>query len=765
MPPKIFSNRITLSFRDKYYETQYTKENFSSLRKYNIILSLVLNCISIAITITLIIQYNQLKGIFCSQYLAIFSFIAGTLNLILLLLCIIVRNKNTQKWLSYSNYIMILFVFVVYRFYFSFLIQVDYMIFALVFIIEMVFRLSLYVLGCIDFMPGVYLQVLSIVLNFALFAVMFPLETYFRFTIYTCILIFTTLMSYFYIKEQKSSFYYNMSLRFKNEWYKSIIDNMNSGFISIKEKRIQYFNKTILTYLKKTNETVLNSTETSDIAKVNIDINELVNNIVLEECVIHNFDEATEILNKYYDEKENNFIFLGTKDFELTASCIINIEVFGRCYSSNHNKIDQYEFIFNNITRTKQIEQKNAEFKYKTLFLSKVAHEFKNPLLCICELVDQVGEKLPHSITPMEVTDTLKQIKSMSNYLIILVKDMDFFSQRSSGMFENKLELDKINLFELIKFCKDIVLALIKKSQKEISLSLQVIKDIYLPTYITTDEIKLKQILVNILSNAVKYTNNGLIYLRVNLENNKLKFQVDDTGKGISDSQKEKLFTPFSNDYDKLNKVSSGLGLSIVKELLEMLGSKIEYESVVSKGSSFWFSLTLLDESDLNSSFISDETVREVHFNDGPISYLFSNDDNSEYKNNVIVVDDESVIRQSTIRLLNKVLVEKGIRANIIEASDGIECLYQYYIHIKEGKNVLFIICDETMTFLNGSTTAQIIYEISTSKNMTHLPFYILSAYENLSLGIANDALNAIFTKPLRKQHIEEIIDNIKTVN
>jgi CheY-like chemotaxis protein len=196
-----------------------------------------------------------------------------------------------------------------------------------------------------------------------------------------------------------------------------------------------------------------------------------------------------------------------------------------------------------------------------------------------------------------------------------------------------------------------------------------------------------------------------------------------------------------------------------------MLGSKIEYESVVSKGSSFWFSLTLLDESDLNSSFISDETVREVHFNDGPISYLFSNDDNSEYKNNVIVVDDESVIRQSTIRLLNKVLVEKGIRANIIEASDGIECLYQYYIHIKEGKNVLFIICDETMTFLNGSTTAQIIYEISTSKNMTHLPFYILSAYENLSLGIANDALNAIFTKPLRKQHIEEIIDNIKTVN
>jgi signal transduction histidine kinase len=75
------------------------------------------------------------------------------------------------------------------------------------------------------------------------------------------------------------------------------------------------------------------------------------------------------------------------------------------------------------------------------------------------------------------------------------------------------------------------------------------------------------------------------------LENTCLKFQVEYTGKGIPENQKDKIFTPFSNEFDKFNKISSGLGLSIVKELVELLGSKIEYTSTIGKGSSFWFNL------------------------------------------------------------------------------------------------------------------------------------------------------------------------------
>jgi signal transduction histidine kinase len=525
---------------------------------------------------------------------------------------------------------------------------------------------------------------------------------------------------------------------------------MNSAFISIKDKEIQYYNKTLLSFLKRYYSTSENIPLVS-----NVDINELFDNIISENFKINAFEQVASILNKKYNEVGDKFVFIGTKDIEMTPTSCINLEVYGRCYSSFHNKIDKYEFIFNDITRSKQIEQKNAEFKYKTLFLSKIAHEFKNPLLCISELVEQVHDKLAVDKETKEntISEILKQIKALSGYLIILVKDMDFFSQKNSGTMKKKLELDKVNLSDIIKFCNNIVNALIKKSHKQANINFQVIKDRTLPNHITSDEIKLKQILINLLSNAVKYTCHGSIYLKVSLEEGQfLKIQVEDTGKGISETQKAKLFTPFSNEFDKLNKVSSGLGLSIVKELVELLGSKIEHTSTISKGSSFWFSLGL-DESDLNSSRVSDTTIKGTHFNEQPIQVKLNTDGNvntastlshetSEAKYNIIVVDDDVTIRHASIRLLQKVFKEKNLSVKILEASDGIECLYIYYNYVKDGRAISFILSDETMTYMNGSYASEILSHVSSHKNIIHVPYYILSAYENLSFGCAKETID-----------------------
>jgi nitrogen-specific signal transduction histidine kinase len=450
----------------------------------------------------------------------------------------------------------------------------------------------------------------------------------------------------------------------------------------------------------------------------------------------------------------------------VAESCFFNLEVFGRCYSSSHNVIDRNDFIFNDITRSKLIEQKNAEFKYKTLFLSKVAHEFKNPLLCISELVDQVNDTVGSNKTINNDGETistiLKQIKAISSYLIILVKDMDFFSQKNTKMtIEKKIEVDKVNLSDIINFCNDITLALIKKSQKDNSIKFQVIKGENLPKYIATDEIKLKQVLINLLSNAVKYTAHDSISLTITLEGNNLKFKIDDTGKGISDSQKITLFIPFANEFDKLNKTSSGLGLSIVKELVEILGSKIEFISSQNKGSSFWFTLRL-NNNELNSSNISDKTIPGTHFNEEPIETRLSKTTlvSSKTKYNVIVADDDLVIRQATKRLLDKICRENNFIVNIIEASDGIESLNIYFNYSKEGKVISFILSDETMEFMNRSYTAQVLANICKNRNDRHIPFYILSAYENLASS-SMDAVDDIFTKPLRKQPLQTILDRL----
>jgi signal transduction histidine kinase len=765
MSYNMFNSIFTLRFRDSYYETKYIEEKYAFRKKYNIILSLILTCISVAISICFILYIEQLKKYFAAFYMVMICFVTTLINIIVTLLCIFIKGNRLQEWLTYINYMLIYFTFILMRLYFNWILKIDILTYALVMVVEVIFRLTWSMLGLVDFVPGSYLQIANVVFTFALYGPIFPLKYYYSFSIYTVILVLTSSLSYFFIREQKKSFYYNLSLKHKNEWYESIIDNMNSGFMSIKDNEVQYYNKTLLSFMKKpVTETVSGSENVC--LNANLDVNDLFDNIIFENNKIDNYEHVLEALNRKYNEIGDNFVFLGTKDIEVTPSSFINLEVFGRCYSSLHNVIDRYEFIFNDISRSKQIEQKNAEFKYKTLFLSKVAHEFKNPLLCISELVDQVNDNLKtnNPINPeTNNSDILKQIKSMSNYLIILVKDMDYFSQKNSEQkIEKRIEVDKVNLSEIIKFCSDIVQALIKKAHKELKVDFNVIKENNLPTHITTDEIKLKQVLINILSNAVKYTYHGFIYLRVTLEEGgSLKFQIDDTGKGITEEQKEKLFTPFANEFDKLNKISSGLGLSIVKELLEILGSQIELDSCLSKGSSFWFSLKL-NENDLNTSNISQTTLRGTHFNEQPIyTRLNSSILTPEAKYNVIVADDETMIRQATMRLLSKAFKEKNLSINIIEASDGIDCLNIYYSFIKDGKSVSCILSDETMVYMNGSNTAQLIDNIAKNKNILHVPFYILSAYENLSLGSAKSAIDNIFTKPLRKQYIEEIIKHL----
>ncbi len=238
-------------------------------------------------------------------------------------------------------------------------------------------------------------------------------------------------------------------------------------------------------------------------------------------------------------------------------------------------------------------EKQNAEFKYKTLFLSKVAHEFKNPLICITELIHQLSENL---ILNNEAIKTISQIKSMSNFLLVLVKDLNYFSETQIGkniVFENK----EIDLDELLNFCKEITDSLILKSNKANSVKFNITKK-ETPIKFIVDEWRLKQVLLNILSNAVKFTNYGEINLDVILEKNldtldkqRIKFCVSDTGVGIKEENFDNLFGPFSKGNNNDNDLGSGLGLSVASEISGKLGEKLQFSSTYGEGSRFWFSI------------------------------------------------------------------------------------------------------------------------------------------------------------------------------
>jgi uncharacterized protein YacL len=111
MPYQMFSSRITLSFRDKYYDMKYNEEIIASRKKYNILTSVFLTCISIAFTIPMVMEYSHLKEQLNSHYSAMLCYISTGLILILTTTCIIIRNHSLQKWLTYLNYIAIFLSF------------------------------------------------------------------------------------------------------------------------------------------------------------------------------------------------------------------------------------------------------------------------------------------------------------------------------------------------------------------------------------------------------------------------------------------------------------------------------------------------------------------------------------------------------------------------------------------------------------------------------------------------------------------------------
>lgn len=119
---------------------------------------------------------------------------------------------------------------------------------------------------------------------------------------------------------------------------------------------------------------------------------------------------------------------------------------------------------------------------------------------------------------------------------------------------------------------------------------------------------------------------------------------------------------------------------------------------------------------------------------------------------NILVADDEIFTRQSTIRILHNLSISLKIKLNIIEADDGLETLYLVYRCITQGVRISMIMSDENMNFMYGSRTAEILTEIISRKRIAEIPFYLLTAYDNILIQkYISSSIRQILTKPLTK--------------
>jgi signal transduction histidine kinase len=275
-----------------------------------------------------------------------------------------------------------------------------------------------------------------------------------------------------------------------------------------------------------------------------------------------------------------NFVLIGEKQVESEGmKKFYNIHMRYKSTLDSEN----VDFVFNDNTQAREIQ--SAETKYKTLFFSKVAHEFKNPLICITELVDQLNDS---ELTNENRAQIISQIKSLSNFMLVLVKDLNYFSEYQVGK-ETVIDEKEVDLDSLLKFCEDVTLGLMRKLNRP-SVKLRFEKQSNLKTIIS-DEWRLRQVLLNLLSNAVKFTYQGEVLVKIYTEGTSLVFEVQDSGIGIKEDNKKKLFKPFSMDTMNQNDMGSGLGLFIVKEISNKLGGDLQFQSDYLKGSTFTFIL------------------------------------------------------------------------------------------------------------------------------------------------------------------------------
>ena len=224
----------------------------------------------------------------------------------------------------------------------------------------------------------------------------------------------------------------------------------------------------------------------------------------------------------------------------------------------------------------------------KTNFVAKVSHEFRTPLNMIIGLVDLLTET-PHIYgqqLPPQLLEDLKIVHRNCEHLSAMINDVLDLSQTEAGRLTLRRELG--DLCEDIHHAVEIVRPLVEK--KGIALYLQATD---YPCPYVRDQTRLRQVLLNLLSNAARYTSQGMIAVRLMREERAIRIEVTDTGPGIHDVDLERIFEPFfqSSTAEGRSQKGTGLGLSISKQFMELHGGQLGVESKIGEGSTFWLSL------------------------------------------------------------------------------------------------------------------------------------------------------------------------------
>jgi signal transduction histidine kinase/DNA-binding NarL/FixJ family response regulator len=378
-------------------------------------------------------------------------------------------------------------------------------------------------------------------------------------------------------------------------------------------------------------------------------------------------------------------------------------------------------------------DQALAANKAKSAFLANMSHELRTPLngiLGYTQILKRAKNLNNHQQEGIDI------IQRSGEYLLTLISDILDLSKIEAGKIE--IVPSEVNLRQFLNGIAE--LFEMRAKQKEVDFVYEYDND--LPPGIYVDEKRLRQILINLLGNAIKFTKKGTITFKIDYLNEQFHFEVADTGIGIAQNELQKIFLPFQQSGEqKYQAEGTGLGLSITKKLVDIMAGELKVHSVLGEGSSFLVVLNLPVVLDASQVTTTEKPII--------IAYQRKCSEQSMQENpfSILVIDDQWTNRM----MLENLLTPLGFK--ILQAEDGSEGITQ-----AKTLHPDFIIMDLMMPNMDGFEATRQIRQIAEIKN---IPIIAASAsvFESHRQDSLKAGCNEFLDKPINEEKLFELIE------